>query len=508
MYFTTEPLEKPTLPFYKTVLCLVCVLILVVNAASMIHNLDTLKGANFTQAQTAKVSDKVQYLNVLVTDADSSLRGYFLSGSDAYLGPLRTAAREIDQQFRELDTLLADSPTQLKNVATLRQLVKRKLDGMEQMLTVYRAGGLKDIVKIAETADERAVMDEIRLQVVIMVREQNELLNARSANFYTEYQNAVMLGIAINAIAILTIALFYRLIRRSFFARIHTQRALENTNENLESMVVVRTEQLSVLSRHLISVSEEEKSRLARELHDELGANLTAINMDLNAVADRVREGEPGLAAMLDRARATLVDTVELKRRIVENLRPSLLDNLGLAAALSSYCVEYASVTGLDCEALIDAEADGAGPMQAIAVFRIVQEALNNIAKYAHARHVIVHLAREADGLALEVIDDGVGIDPEAASKPKSHGLLGMRERALLLGGSLRVKRGVNNVGTCVEAFIPLPAQAPGSEAAPPAPQVTLDVSVPRPSAGDRIPSSPPCSTLPHTPPALDGQSR
>ncbi len=484
MYFTTEPFGKPTLPFYKTVLCLVCVLVLVINAASMIHNLDSLKGANFVQSQTAKVSDKVQYLNVLVTDAESSLRGYFLSGSDAYLGPMRTASSQVDQQFRELNALLADNPTQLKNLATLRQLVRRKQDSMEQTLAVYRAGGLRDIVKIAETSDSKGVMDEIRLQVVIMVQEQNELLAARSATFYQEYQYAVMLGIAINAVAILVIALFYRLIRRSYFERLSVQRALENTNENLESMVVVRTEQLSVLSRHLISISEEEKARLARELHDELGANLTSINFDMNAVADGLRSSAPQLAAMLDRARSTLVDTVELKRRIVENLRPSLLDNLGLAAALHSYCEEYAGVTGLDCEALIEGDVDATGPMQAIAVFRIVQEALNNIAKYAKARHVIVHLARENGGLSLEVSDDGIGIALETASKPKSHGLLGMRERALLLGGNLRVKRGVNNVGTCVEAFIPLAEKGavPEVETAPGGVMPVVDVALEAPA--------------------------
>jgi glucose-6-phosphate-specific signal transduction histidine kinase len=139
--------------------------------------------------------------------------------------------------------------------------------------------------------------------------------------------------------------------------------------------------------------------------------------------------------------------------------------------------------------------------MHAIAVFRIVQESLNNIAKYAYASQVIVHLSREAGGLSLEIIDDGVGIDLDAATKPKSHGLLGMRERALLLGGTLKIKRGMNGSGTCVEAYIPLGERSAG-EAAP------SGVSAPRPSAGDRTPSSPPCSTRPHTPPALDGQLR
>ena len=504
MYFSSDPPIKPSLPFYQTLVFLACVLILIVNGVSMFHNLESLKGANEVQAQTARVTDKVQYLNVLVMDAESSLRGYFLSGNEVYLGPMRTAVSEIDDQFVQLDKLLAGSPSQRKNLVQLRALVKRKLDNMNQSLEVYRKGGLNDIVAIAATSDGKFLLDEIRFQVVIMVQEQSELLKSRSSVFTREYENAVMLSIGINAMAILVLTLFYRLIRRGFYARLETERALQNANENLESMVVLRTEQLSVLSRHLISVSEEEKARLARELHDELGANLTAINFDLNAVADRLKQSAPELAQMLQRARATLVDTVELKRRIVENLRPSMLDNMGLASALNSYCEEYARVSGVHCEALIEGSVDACGPMQAIAVFRIVQESLNNIAKYAKARHVVVHLAREGDMLSLEVADDGIGIDADAVSKPKSHGLLGMRERALLLGGTLQIRRGANKRGTCVAALIP----AGEGSAAPARPAPLGPVSEQHPSEGDRIPSLPPCSTRPHTPQDLDGQLR
>jgi len=508
MYFTSDPPIKPSLPFYQTLVFLTCVLILVVNGASMFHNLESLKGANEVQAQSARVNDKVQYLNVLVMDAESSLRGYFLSANEVYLGPMRTAVSEMDGQFAELDKLLAQSPSQRRNLAQLRTLINRKLDSMNQTLEVFRKGGLGDVVAIAATSDTRSLLDEIRFQVVIIVQEQNLLLKARSSAFTREYENAVMLTIGINAMAILVLTLFYRLIRGGFYARLATERALQNANENLESMVVLRTEQLSVLSRHLISVSEEEKARLARELHDELGANLTAINFDLNAVADRLKSSKPELALMLERARGTLVNTVELKRRIVENLRPSMLDNMGLASALQSYCEEYARVAGVECEAMIEGQVDACGPMQAIAVFRIVQESLNNIAKYAKARHVIVHLAREGDMLSLEVSDDGIGIDADAASKPKSHGLLGMRERALLLGGTLQIRRGVNNRGTCIEAMIPAGDDAAGYPATGAGAAPALAFSGPHPPAGDRIPSSPPCSTRPHTPQDLDGQLR
>ena len=518
MYFTTDPPVKAGFPFYKTFVALFCVLILIVNGLSLFHNLGSLKAANAVQSQTALVIDKVQQINLMIMDAESSLRGYFLSRNQIFLGPLHTAERNMASRFGELDKLLAATPAERKNLAQLQALVNRKIDNLHQTLDVFDKGGLPGVVAISASSDGRALLDEIGFQVAVMVGEQNLAQRAGRASFYAEYEHAVMLGIGINAMAIVVLLLFYRLVRRSFYVRVSAQRALQNANDNLESMVALRTEQLSVLSRHLISVSEEEKARLARELHDELGANLTAINIDLNAVADKLRLSEPMLADMLERARGTLVNTVELKRRIVENLRPSLLDNLGLSTALQSYTGEFARVTGLDCETLTDGAVDAAGPMQAIAVFRIVQESLNNIAKYAHASSVIVHVAREGGMLSLEIIDDGVGIEDDAVSKPKSHGLLGMRERALLLGGTLTVSRGINGVGTCVAALIPIgevepePRLVVGRAGQPPGLPVidpsVIDLNGPHPSASDHIPSSLPCSTRPHIPQDLDGQLR
>jgi signal transduction histidine kinase len=319
-------------------------------------------------------------------------------------------------------------------------------------------------------------MDEIRLQVVIMTGEQNETLAARSAVFYDRYRLAALRGLGINLAALVVLVMFYNLIRRGFRARLNAERALQQTNDHLESLVAERTEQLSVLSRHLIRVSEEEKAKLARELHDEMGANLTAIGMHLASVGDHLKSTHPAQAETLGRARAVLVETVELKRRIVEDLRPSLLDNLGLSAALQSYCEDFGRTTGVDCEALIDGDIDSAGSAQSIALFRIAQESLNNVAKYAQARHVVVHLAREGEAFTLEVSDDGVGIPPDAMRRPKSHGLLGMRERALLLGGTLRVDRGVNGIGTSVHAIVPVTAPG-GTESGGTASGGTLDIA-------------------------------
>lgn len=516
MYFTTDPASRPgrSLPLYQTLLCAVCVFILVLNGLSLVRNLDGLKAANARQAQADRVSTRLQYVNLLVTDADSGLRGYFLSGSETYLGPLRTAQRELDGQFSTLTNLLADNPSQLKNLAQLHTLVRRRMGLMNEALEVYRHGGLDDIVAIARTQEDQVRMDELRLQVVVMTQEQNDTLAVGGAAFYDQYRRAALLGVGINAAAIVVLVLFYNLIRRAFRLRLTAERALQHSNDHLETLVVARTEQLSVLSRHLISVSEEEKARLARELHDEMGANLTAIGMCLSSVGEQLKDSHPEHAAALGRARATLIETVQLKRRIVEDLRPSLLDNMGLAAALQSYCEDFGRATRLDCEALVDGDADRAGPMQAIALFRIAQEALNNVAKYAKARHVIVHLARDGEGLALEVSDDGVGIPPDAMRRPKSHGLLGMRERAALLGGTLKVERGVNGVGTSVQAWVPLASPgaglgdtASGAALALPALGMNTDMDANQPAAGT-LPAPGGASIMRVRRPAADGRTR
>ena len=503
MYFTVDSAPHRRLPLYKTVLCVTCALLLIVNGFSLFHNLQALRGAQVLIGQTARVADRLQYLNVLVLDAESSMRGYFVSGKESYLGPTRTVTVETETEFKELELLLADSPSQLKNLAQLHTIVRRKLALMSESIEVYRHGGLEEIVNIAKVSDDRASMDELRLLVVIMVQEQNETLAARSASFYQQYQKAVLLGTGINAVAIFVLIMFYQLVRRSFRNQAAVEHALQQSNDNLESMVAQRTEQLSVLSRHLISISEEEKVRLSRELHDEMGAHLTSISMDLGAVMHQLQKTNPELASQLKRARATLLDTVEMKRRIIENLRPSLLDNLGLCAAIESYCEEFSRMSTLPCEtdiaSHIDSVAKGRDSSLAIALFRIVQESLTNIRKYARATKVIVTLQCSEDLLVLRVIDDGVGIESNTLVKPMSHGLLGMRERALLLGGTLTIRRGRNDKGTCVEVHIPLRAEVDVTE--------RREASSPlRPPAGDRTPSSPPYSTRPRSVPSLNDQ--
>jgi CHASE3 domain sensor protein len=221
MYFTTDPKFRPvgSLPLYQTLLCVVCVLFLVLNGVSLVRNLEELHTTNERQARADRVSARLQYVNLLVTDAESGMRGHFLSDSDTYLGPLRTAQRELQREFTTLGGLLADNPSQLKNLAQLRTLVNRRLALMGQALEVYRQGGLNDIVAIARSQEDKTQMDEIRLQVVIMTGEQNELLAARGAAFYDQYRRAALFGVGINMAALAVLVLFYNLIRRGCTGR-------------------------------------------------------------------------------------------------------------------------------------------------------------------------------------------------------------------------------------------------------------------------------------------------
>jgi len=449
-----------SLPVYITALFVACLAILVGNAVSDYRNLQKLKLNNDWMEHSWSVKDHLKNINLLIMDAESSLRGYYLSDDAVYLGPWKTAVAKLNDEFSLIGQLVQDNPAQVKNLAQLQSLFKRKMKMFDENSALYKEGGLSEIVKVVHVGEGREIMDEIRLQDVIMEKEELELLTARRNRFYTEHDRALAISTGLNGIALLVLILFYRLIQNSFSKQRNVEEKLKLANDTLESTVLTRTEQLSVLSRHLLNVAEEEKAKLARELHDEMGSSLTAISMDVSMVKEKLQTRAPELATQLQRAKQALLEAVDLKRRIVEGLRPSMLDNLGLAASIQNHCEDTARMANLEIQVDIAEEFDHIDPAWAIALFRIVQESLTNVTKYAQAKRVKVSLARVNAGLTLQIQDDGIGISPDAIKKPRSHGLLGMRERALLLGGSFSVKAGAGNRGTVVEARIPFPNQA------------------------------------------------
>lgn len=211
---------------------------------------------------------------------------------------------------------------------------------------------------------------------------------------------------------------------------------------------------LAELTAHIEQAKEQERARIAREIHDDLGGNLTAIKMALAMLARRLPQDD---AQLLDKANYVdaLVDrTIDAVHRISLDLRPSVLD-FGLRAALEWQCAEFEKQNGIGC-ALAASDEEVALPQErATALFRIFQEALTNIAKHARAASVTVRLHQGDGWLTLAVTDDGIGITARDRSKPQSFGLRGMAERAQALGGELAVAPEVGG-GTTLAVRIPL----------------------------------------------------
>ena len=218
-------------------------------------------------------------------------------------------------------------------------------------------------------------------------------------------------------------------------------------------------EQLSDLSAHLTGVREAERSAIAREIHDELGQALTALRMDVAWLRNRLpHAGEPMLAKL--RAMDELIDdTISRARRICSELRPGVLDDLGLAAAVEWQAQEFERRTGVRCEVGSSLAAEQLDRELSTALFRILQESLTNLARHAEAVNVRVDLRQEGGRIVLEVSDDGRGTAAAQAPGRRSLGVLGMRERARHLGGSLTLTSAPGR-GTVVQASIPLPDPA------------------------------------------------
>src|ERR1700682_3396314 len=217
-------------------------------------------------------------------------------------------------------------------------------------------------------------------------------------------------------------------------------------------------EELRALWRHLEAGREEEKARSAREVHDELGSTLTALRMDLDWMAERLpAEMEP-----LREKRSAMVKLVEAAvaatRKIVTDLRPSILDDLGLAAAVRWQASEFQKHTGIPIEVKAPDADSKIQRDAALALFRIFQETLTNVARHAKATRVWVDLAINEDGYVLQVRDDGAGMSEKDLARAASHGLRGMRERAQQFGGDVSVSSQPGQ-GTTLVASMPAPRQ-------------------------------------------------
>lgn len=235
----------------------------------------------------------------------------------------------------------------------------------------------------------------------------------------------------------------------------------QDTTERRQSQQELRDtlEQLRCLSARLQTAREEERKQVARDLHDQIGQILTAVKMDVDWVAKHIPQDQTQVRARLESTVNLVRDATQSLRKICTELRPGVLDDLGLGAAIEWQANEFASRTGIQCEVSVPTEDLALEADRSTAIFRIFQEALTNVARHAEAKVVRVSLAHRNSRVLLVVRDDGKGIlDSDLAASKGSLGLLGMKERAQACGGKLQIW-GEPGKGTTVAVEIPLREQ-------------------------------------------------
>ena len=419
--------------------------------------------ANRQMAVALEMQATLHETLALVVDAETGQRGYLLTGKDEYLAPYTSAVPKVEGAFSRLRELLVQNgtPAQRDALGRLNNLVGKKLAELEAAIALYKKDGAQASQALLETGIGRRAMDEIRAEVESMAGTHRKQLEEATNRWSADIAFARIGMELMTAFTVALLLVVWLLARRDAQQREARRRSAVEEKRRLESEVEERTAELSELSNYLQRVREDEKSKLARDIHDELGGILVSAKMDIAWVEEHMKKKDPQASAKLERALQALDDGVQIKRRIIEELRPTLLDNLGLSAAVDWQVHEICDRAGLACTIATPADDSTIAPQVSIALYRILQEALTNIVKYANAKSVSIDLGLTEDTVTLLIEDDGVGIPDDAQNNLLSHGIAGMRQRVRNLHGEFAIGRRAEG-GTMIEVNIPQ-----GSETTP-----------------------------------------
>ena len=410
--------------------------------------------AQYTQTRTA-----LSRLLQDVLNAETGSRGYLLTGDPRYLEPYNAVVSDIGQELDSLRLVYTPGTEEYNTLGQLTRSVQRKLAEMDMSVRMRKQGN--------EDAWKFVLMTDIGKEQMDAIRDQaGKLINATTVRMeaaQAQVRHSLALsriGIAgVTLAALIAFALYLRQTTALKLAGERQQAALQQERDLLESQVRERTASLAELATHLQQVREEERGHLARELHDELGALLTAAKLDVARLKSRLgTQSTPEINQRLAHLTESLNSGIALKRRIIEDLRPSSLANLGLNASLEILAREFSERSGI--EVATSLEAVQLDESRQLTVYRLVQESLTNVGKYAEAKQVDVSVRDYSNHVEVEIRDDGKGFEP-GRTRPSTHGLAGMRHRVEAAGGKLTVTSRPGD-GTRIAAVLPKLAAAAG----------------------------------------------
>lgn len=417
---------------------------------------------NMTNERAHRSQLREQALNEfagLITDAESAQRGYLLTAESSYLAPYADAVTRVGQALDQLHDAYGgdDSSSEFHE---LRVLTGKELGELEDGVAIRKKRGISTEASVVGTDVGKRTMDLIGAIVAKMRGEEANEAATANAEWQKDFRLSRWVSAAGAILNIGLVLLAIRLVYTDMRRRARLAAALHDQKLQLEQQVQARTSELTALSTHLQGVSEQEKSALSRELHDELGGLLVAARMDLSWLQQRLPTADPSIEQRFKRIHESLSAGVDLKRRVVEELRPTLLDNMGLFTALRWQFKETCRRTGLRCTETIPETELKFSPDAAIGVFRVAQEALTNILKHSEAKSADLFIAMDRDTFILRITDDGKGIPSARLIPSTSHGLASMRHRIAGLGGTWDLGS-PSAGGTVVTARIPLARMLP-----------------------------------------------
>ena len=406
--------------------------------------------------------DNVQKLTQGIVDAETGSRGFLLTGNREYLQPYEQAQGKID---KALDLLGAHFGAQSESAAALdklRDITRTRLSELALTIHLIEEGKVKATEEILQSGIGREKMDEIRaISSALLAGEERNIAHARDDVYRTLLWSRI--GIVVLSVSgLLALFMYQRQTIALKLQQLQQQRMVQAERDRLEVEVIQRTAQLTELTEHIQTAREDERHRLARNLHDDLGALLTSAKLDAARIKSRISATAPEALELLAHLVGTLNSGIALGRRIIEDLRPSALSNLGLPATLEILAREFSENTGVQTHCTFETVELAAS--SELTAYRLVQEALTNIGKYANAQAVWITLATHEEMVDISVRDDGVGFDPDA-KRASAYGLVGMRFRVEASGGSLSIQS-TPGKGTLIKASLPRQAaeqEAPNS---------------------------------------------
>ena len=445
-------------------------------AAMVVAVLFFINDKNFTKstAATAQIEEYSQTLTGLhilpaeLIDVETGQRGYLLTGDERYLQPYVNAVKEINLILDAMRKLVNKHPEHAPIYDLMEHNIQKKLAALALSVQM-RKDGKDDVLENTPSANfEKEEMDVIRIQIIQL----NDIFEEIIKQARYQIQSTLLISrIGIALLAMTGLLAFYLYLRQNKLlvaTSLREKESLQRESVQIASLVNERTNNLTQLATHLQNIREDERGDLARAMHDELGSLLTAAKLDVARLKSQQSSSVPDADVRFSHLNNTLNSIIVMTRNIVEDLRPSSLSHLGLTSSLEILAKEFEKQHSITID--LDLESVDIGGNSQLAIYRLVQESLTNISKYAQATNVMVSMHHCGDYISVQVRDDGIGFY-KAKVDGTHNGLLGMQHRVEALGGKLIITS-MPGYGTHISAIIPTSHTIPAIPAIPNIPAI------------------------------------